>query len=84
MCRRMRGPLAVRPRVLRLATVADKHAALKHSKALRRGNLVGDLTRAQRDARAKLHPHLLSLREQHLQPRFRGERFYFINAAQQR
>lgn len=37
MCRRMRGPLAVRPAILRLATVADKHAALKHSKALRTG-----------------------------------------------
>ena len=74
----------MRPAILRFATVADKHAALKHSKdAARPGPLVDDLTRAKQDARAKLHPRLLFTWEQHLQSHFRGKNPLSINAAQQ-
>ena len=66
--------------------MVDKDAALKHSKTLRARavHLVDDLTRAPRDPHAKLHSRVLFLREQRLQPHFRNERLFIINAAQQR
>ncbi len=42
-----------------------------------------NLTRAQRDARAKLHSCFLFLQEQRLQPLMRSERLFSITAVQQ-